>query len=159
MTSVLELSVPKPLITRTGNQNLLSGPVAKSTTRGGRLHTGRRSGNYLRALRALDGSGSLGTVDTEKFVDDIRREFHDRYTAEPLGIVGKCYLGEPFEVHTLTLDGSIIDHYRRGQDLPGGMERARTLAGSGTYLAIEVYADRLMCLHPDGTVVALGSGS
>jgi hypothetical protein len=133
--------------------------MARNAMRGGRLHTGRRSENYLRALRALDGAGSLGTVDTEKFVDDIRREFHDRYTAQPLGIVGKCYLGDPFEVHTVTLDGSIIDHYRAGQELPGGMERARTLAGSGSYVAIEVYPDRLMCLHPDGTVVLLGSGS
>jgi hypothetical protein len=152
--------VPKPLINRTGNQNLLAGPVVRNASRAvGRLHTGRRSESYLRALRALDGSGALGAEDTEKFVDDIRREFHDKYCSLPMGIVGKCYLGEPFEVHTLTLDGTIIDHYRRGQALPGVLERARTLAATESYLAVEVYTDRLICLLPDGSAVLLESGS
>ncbi|PRY34272.1 hypothetical protein CLV43_11745 [Umezawaea tangerina] len=121
------------------------------------MRTARRSDSYLRAIRALDGSGRIGAVEVGKLVDDIRREFHEKYCAVPIGIVGKCHLGPPFEVHTLATDGGIIEHYRTGQELPGGLEKARTMASSDAYLAIEVYADRMVCVRPDGSTVALGS--
>jgi hypothetical protein len=124
-----------------------------------RLHTGRRSAHYVAAIRGLDTTGTRGAADFGGFIDDIRREFTDKYCTLPWGIVGKCYLGDPFEVHTLTMDGSIVEHYRIGQELPAGLERARTLARSEQYLAIEVYANRLICLRQDGSVVVLESGS
>ncbi|SFW92120.1 hypothetical protein SAMN04489730_8397 [Amycolatopsis australiensis] len=130
-----------------------------STGAGGRLHDGNRSENYRKALRALDGSGSLGAVDVDEFVDAIRKEFADRYCSIPVGIVGKCYLGEPFEVHTLALDGAILEHYHRGQVLPGGLERARALAVSPAYLAVEVYPDRMVCARADGSIVIMESDS
>ncbi|WP_410597372.1 hypothetical protein [Amycolatopsis sp. lyj-23] len=148
--------MPKPLITR---QNAtLSGSrraTNSTTTTGGRLKSGRRSENYLRAVRALDASGSLSAVEIDEFVDGVRREFADKYHTIPFGIVAECFLGEPFEVHTLALDGSIIEHYRRGQALPAALERARALAVSPAYLAIEVYPDRLVCVRADGSVVLL----
>jgi hypothetical protein len=134
--------------------------TSKNSTRAsGRLHDGTRSENYRKALRALDSSGRLGAVEIDGFVDDIRKEFADRYCSAPLGIVGKCYLGEPFEVHTLALDGAIIEHYRRGQALPGALERARALAESPAYLAVEVYPDRLVCARADGSIVIMESDS
>ena len=122
---------------------------------GGRLKSARRSENYLRAVRALDASGSLSAVEIDEFVDGVRREFAEKYHTIPFGIVAECFLGEPFEVHTLALDGSIIEHYRRGQALPGALERARALAVSPAYLAVEVYPDRLVCVRADGSVVLL----
>jgi hypothetical protein len=122
---------------------------------GGRLKSGRRSENYLRAIRTLDAAGSLSAVEIDEFVDGVRREFAEKYHTIPFGIVARCFLGEPFEVHTLALDGSIIDHYRRGQALPAALERARALAGSPAYLAVEVYPDRLVCVRADGSVVLL----
>ncbi|MGW3992437.1 hypothetical protein [Amycolatopsis sp. NPDC004772] len=122
---------------------------------GGRLKSGRRSENYLRAVRALDASGSLSAVETDEFVDGVRREFAEKYHTIPFGIVAECFLGEPFEVHTLALDGSIVEHYRRGQALPAALERARALAVSPAYLAVEVYPDRLVCVRADGSVVLL----
>jgi hypothetical protein len=148
--------VPKPLTTR---QNAALSRVRSTanstTTSSGRLKSGRRSENYLRAIRALDASGSTSAVEIDEFVDGVRREFAEKYHTIPFGIVAECFLGEPFEVHTLALDGSIIEHYRRGQALPAALERARALAVSPAYLAVEVYPDRLVCVRADRSVVLL----
>jgi hypothetical protein len=148
--------VPKPLITQQNGILSRSRRATNNTvSTGGRLKSGRRSENYLRAVRALDASGSLSAVKTDEFVDGVRREFAEKYHTIPFGIVAECFLGEPFEVHTLALDGAIIEHYRRGQALPSALERARALAVSPAYLAVEVYPDRLVCVRADGSVVLL----
>lgn len=123
----------------------------------GKLLDAARSPRYLAAIGRLDASGRLSPVEITEIVDTVRREFEDRWSAVPLGIVSHCYLGSPFEAHTLTVDGSIIEHYRAGEALPGPLERARGLTRSTTYLAIEVYGDRLVCVHPDGSVTVLGA--
>lgn len=152
--------MPKPLITRQNGTFSRSPRTTNSTvTTGGRLKSGRRSGNYLRAVRALDASGKLSAVEIDEFVGGVRREFEENYHRIPFGIVAECFLGEPFEVHTLALDGSIIEHYRRGQALPPALERARALAVSPAYLAVEVYPDRLVCVRADGSVVLLEGDS
>lgn len=153
--------MPRPLINKnTSTTGLPAQHVTRAARpRGGRVKTDRRSDRYVKALRALDSGGHVASADVEKIVDDVHREFSEEYCSEPLGIIGKCYLGEPFEVHTLALDGSIIEHYRAGQSLPSGMERARSLAESPMYLAIEVYADRVVCIRADGSAVLLESES
>lgn len=118
-----------------------------------------RSGRYLAALAKLDASANITAAELQQIVDDIHREFAERWAALPFGIVSTCYLGHPFEVHTLAPDGGIVEHYRVGQPLPGLLERARAHARSETYLAVEVYADRLVCLRTDGSTVTVGGGS
>jgi hypothetical protein len=103
----------------------------------------------------LDAAATLTPAVTAEIVDEIHREFSEKWGSTPLGIVAKCYLGVPFEAHTLALDDSIIEHYERGRALPGGLEKARSLTGTDTYVAIEVYTDRLVCIRHDGTVIAL----
>ncbi|WP_328618131.1 hypothetical protein OHS18_20500 [Amycolatopsis sp. NBC_00355] len=148
--------MPKPLITKQNGMLSRSRRTTNSAaSTGGRLKSGRRSDNYLRAVRALDASGNLSAVEIDEFIDGVRREFAEKYHTIPTGIVAECHLGEPFEVHTLALDGSIIEHYRRGQELPAALERARALAVSPAYLAVEVYPDRLVCVRADGSVVLL----
>lgn len=73
----------------------------------------------------------------------------------PLGIVSKCFLGDPYEVHTLDVTGSIIEHYQRGRALPGRMEKARRLALCGHYEFIEVYEHALRAVSTNGTVATL----
>ncbi|WP_188135101.1 hypothetical protein [Lentzea indica] len=132
------------------------GRTTGSTARAGtKVLAERRSARYLRSLQGLDASGKVGTVDVSELVDAVHREFADKFCATPLGIVSRCYLGAPYEVHTLAMDGSIISHYRTGEPLPHGMDRARSLAESDHYLAIEVYPDRLVCVRPDGSTVLL----
>jgi len=151
--------MPRPLINNTAAASQgFAAPRAKAATAGRRrVLTSRRSQDYQHALRAMDSSGHVATADLAKIVDDVRREFDETNSASPFGIVARCYLGAPYEVHTLALDGSIIDHYEVGKALPGGLERARSLAVSVAYAAIEVYPDRLVCVRVDGSVVALES--
>ncbi|EHI79099.1 hypothetical protein HMPREF9093_00641, partial [Fusobacterium sp. oral taxon 370 str. F0437] len=47
---------------------------------------------------------------------------------------------------------SIVEHYKQGQTLPNGMEKARTLAARDMYEYIEVYTDHCCAISSDGTV-------
>ena len=72
-----------------------------------------------------------------------------------LGFVSICYLGKPYEVHTLDMTGNIIQHYKSGQSLPGGLERARGIALHGGHDYIEVYANCLRAISSDGSVAVI----
>jgi hypothetical protein len=120
------------------------------------VDTTPRSTRYLDNLSRLDASTNITPAQLEEIVDGIRREFADRWAALPVGFVSRCFLGHPFEVHTLTPDGGILEHFRLGQSMPGPLESARTHTLTGLYLAIEVYEDRLVCVRTDGTTVTLG---
>jgi hypothetical protein len=150
--------MPRPIVNGRTSTGL---PAARTTPRTGRqrLLSTPRSRAYLDAIRSLDPSAQVSRVNVDDIVDRIRKEFADKWASTPLGIVGKCYLGEPYEVHTLTLDGSILAHYRTGEALPGPLERARGIAQTEAYLAIEVYPDRLLYLRTDGSVIVSGSES
>ena len=115
-----------------------------------------RSRRYLDSFARLDAGTTLTPAELSQIVDDIRREFTERWAALPLGLVSKCYLGHPFEVHTLAPDGDILQHFRLGEQLPGPLEGARTHSLSGLYLAVEVYVNRFVCIRPDGSTVTLG---
>lgn len=152
--------MPQPLINNTAKTVGFTAPTTSTANRARLpIRVEQRSNRYLRALKELDAGGRLGATEMRGIVDDIRREFDEKYCSTPIGIVGKCYLGEPFEVHTLALDGEIIEHYRVGETVPGGLERARPLAVSPVYLAVEVYSDRVVCIRADGSTAVLEGGS
>jgi hypothetical protein len=110
----------------------------------------KRSQRYLDALRGLDAGGALADPAALAALHEaITAEFPEAELA-PLGWVAKCYLGMPYEVHTLDATGAITRHYRWGEPLPPALERARSLARSGRYLVIEVHADRLIAIADDG---------
>jgi hypothetical protein len=149
--------VPRPLLGQQQGVHLQSGPTsAVAATTGGRLLTSPRSARYLAAIGRLDASATLTPVELSEIIDAIHREFAETWAAVPLGFVGHCYLGPPYEAHTLTIDHQIIEHYERGQALPGPLEAARNLARTEHYLAIEVYPDKLVCVRADGSVVTVG---
>lgn len=113
-----------------------------------------RSKEYMEAMHKLDAGGH---VHNEHKVDDmieiLRKEFPEvEIEAIMLGIVSICYLGAPYEVHTLDITGSIIEHYKAGHPLPGGLEKARSLAMRGGYEFIEVYVDCCRCVSSNGAV-------
>jgi hypothetical protein len=150
----------------------MPGPIFGKQRTGSGLHTGKtmgaaqgagakvltapRSARYRAAIGKLDASATLRPVELADIIEEIHREFAEKWAAVPLGFVGHCYLGPPFEAHTLTVDGQIIEHYQRGQALPGQLEQARSLARTEHYLIIEVYQDRLVCVRTDGSVVTVG---
>ena len=109
-----------------------------------------RSTAYRAALAQLD-AGSAGEVDTTGVAERLAAEF-PLGAAVPLGLLAKCYLGHPYEVHVLDLAGGIVKHYVRQEPLPDPYTGARRLAEHPAYLAIEIYLDRYVCMREDGSV-------
>lgn len=146
--------MPRPMIGTRQQQSAGLSRQRPATSTGGKLLMQPRSRRYLEAIKALDGRTSMGPVDTTAIADELRREFEEKWAMPPIGYVAHCYLGRPYEVHTLTDSGEIIEHYTSGQSLPAELERARPLA-TEHYLCIEVYADRLVAVLPDGSVALM----
>lgn len=116
-----------------------------------------RSREYINLFTSLDHSSLSETGGMESLMAGIREEFG---TAElqslPQAIVAKCYLGNPYEVHTLDLGGQmIIHHYKKSESLPGHIEKARSLALHHAYSLVEVYTDKLIVVNEDGSTIKL----
>lgn len=113
-----------------------------------------RSKSYMDALHKLDAGGHTHNRDkVNEIIDAIRGEFSEiEINGILLGFVSKCYLGDPYEVHTLDVTESIIEHYKAGQTLPNGLEKARSIAMRGGYDFIEVYVDCCRAVSANGTV-------
>jgi len=115
----------------------------------------KRSPAYIEAMTRLDAGSHLHGAHAAQATHDllaaIRQELPDvAIDALPVGIVSKCHLGAPYEVHTLTCAGNIIQHFKAGEPLPALMERARSLAQHSGYAFIEVYPSRLITVSASG---------
>jgi hypothetical protein len=130
---------------------------ASSQLRSGGHHvrSARRSARYLEALGKLD-TGTNEHAQVARVIDAVQAEF-GADAAIPLGLLAKCYLGSPYEVHVLDLAGAIVEHYKLHEPLPSPFEGARRLALHSSYVAIEVYPDRIVCLRADGSAAEVGS--
>ena len=122
-----------------------------------RLLRKSRSNEYMDAIHKLDAGGH---VHNQKQVDNIivivKGEFPEvEISGVLLGIVAICYLGEPYEVHILDVSREIIEHYKSGQRLPNGLEKARGIAIRGGYDFIEVYVDCCRAINADGSVAVI----
>lgn len=119
-----------------------------------RLLRKTRSKEYMQALHTLDAGGHVHNQHkVNEIIDTIRNEFPDlEISGIMLGIVSTCYLGKPYEVHTLDITGQIIEHYKSGQVLLGGLEKARSIAMRGGYDFIEVYVDCCRAISSSGAV-------
>jgi hypothetical protein len=113
----------------------------------------KRSPKYMEAIRKLDaGIQSTDKNAYEEVLKAIKEELPEVMLQYPLqGVVAKCYLGPPYEVHSLDLCGQIIQHYEMLRPLPGILERARSLALHSEYIFIEVYYDKLVAVRQDGS--------
>jgi len=113
-----------------------------------------RSKQYMDALHKLDAGGHVQNQNTvREIIDTIKNEFLEvELGGVLLGFVSECYLGKPYEVHTLDITGEIIEHYKVGHALPGGLEKARSIAVRGGYEFIEVYADCCRAISGNGSV-------
>jgi hypothetical protein len=113
-----------------------------------------RSKKYIEMMRTLDAGGHVhNRQQTEEIINAIRQEFPEvEISGVLLGIVSKCYLGENYEVHSIDATGNIIEHYRQGSQMPGGMEKARSIAIRGGYEFIEVYVDCCRAVSSNGAV-------
>ena len=159
--------MPKPMLhtpqTQNRSQDLLSAVPTEQRQRQtqqmdklklDKLLRKPRSKEYMDALNRLDAGGHVhnqGKVN--EIIDAIRAEFPEvELSGMLIGFVAVCYLGPPYEVHTLDFTGQIIEHYKVRQTLPNGMEKARSIAMRGGYAFIEVYIDCCRAIRSDGTV-------
>ena len=159
--------MPKPLLrkpeTQTQSNNILSATQQVDQRRQAqqvdkmkldRLLRKKRSKEYMDALHRLDAGGHVHNQHkVNEIIDAIRNEFPEvEISGVLLGYVSICYLGRPYEVHTLDMTGQIIEHFKVGQTLPNGLEKARAMAIRGGYSFIEVYVDCCRAISEDGTV-------
>lgn len=117
----------------------------------------KRSKKYLDLIAGLDSKTLSHTKGINELITAIQEEFG---TAElpnlPIGIVAKCFLGHPYEVHTLDLSGSqIIKHYKASETMKADFEKARTVALHNAYAMVEVYKDKIILIREDGTATKL----
>ena len=122
-----------------------------------RLLRKKRSPEYMEAMRQLDAGGHVHNQEkVNRILDIIRDEFPEVELHDILlGFVSVCYLGKPYEVHTLDFSGQIIHHYKVGEILPNGMEKARGIALRGGYEFIEVYTDCCRAVSANGSVAVI----
>jgi hypothetical protein len=113
----------------------------------------KRSPSYVEAMKRLDaGAHAHDAEAAESFINAIRQELPELSIDQlPIGIVSRCYLGDPYEVHTLGRDGMIIQHYKRWEPLPGPLEGARGLSLHPGYAFVEVYPDKLIAVSENGS--------
>lgn len=113
-----------------------------------------RSKEYMEAMHKLDVGGHVHNQHkVNDIINIIKSEFPEvEISGILLGYVSICYLGKPYEVHTLDVTGGIIEHYKEGQVLPNGLEKARSIAMRGGYEFIEVYVDCCRAISSNGTV-------
>ena len=119
-----------------------------------RLLRKSRSKEYMDAIHQLDAGGHVhNKKEVNEIINPIKSEFPDvDINGILLGFVAKCYLGTPYEAHTLDLVGEIIEHYKLGEILPGGLDKAKSIALHGGYDFIEVYTDCCRAISSNGSV-------
>lgn len=117
----------------------------------------KRSKNYLDLITGLDAKTLTDTKGMEELIKAIQEEFGTAEIASlPLGIVSKCFLGHPYEVHTLDLSGSqIIKHYKNTETMEPQFEKARSVAKHNAYAIVEIYNDKIILIREDGTASKL----
>jgi hypothetical protein len=165
MTTEVEY-MPKPMLrpaqqTQTGSVlSLASNSAARQEMseemkmKADRLLRKRRSRKYMDMICGLDAGGHVhNRKQAEDIINAIKAEFPEvEISGALLGVVSMCYLGENYEVHMLDAAKSIIEHFRQGQQMPGGLEKARSIAIRGGYEFIEVYVDCCRAVSANGSV-------
>ena len=119
-----------------------------------RLLRKSRSKEYMDAIQQLDAGGHVHNHNkVSEIINTIKSEFPEvEMNGILLGLVAKCYLGDSYEAHTLDFIGEIIEHYKRGETLPKGLDKAKSIAIHGGYDFIEVYTDWCRAISSNGAV-------
>ncbi|GIN88223.1 hypothetical protein J6TS2_46090 [Heyndrickxia sporothermodurans] len=117
----------------------------------------KRSAAYINIISKLDAGGvTCNHTKIEELIQVIQSEFPDINPYQyPIGIIARCYLGKPYEVHTLDVKLEIINHFKKGETLPQQMDRGRSLALHPSYEFIEVYNDTLRAVNRNGDVAVI----
>lgn len=117
----------------------------------------KRPRALLDAIVSLDaGNQKITQNQIDKIKEIFKAEFPEvDLTGILLGIAGKCYLGEEYEVHTLTDNLQIINHYKTGEKMTPEMEVSRSLANNQHYAYIEIYTNCIRAVDKNGNVAVI----
>jgi hypothetical protein len=145
------------IITNTHNTEISAAPAISKSFIDDRDILKKRSKRYLELIASLDHAVLNDTKGMKEVMKAIQEEFGTAELASlPLGIVAKCFLGHPYEVHTLDLSGSqIIRHYKIAESMEPDFEKARTVAKHNAYAMIEVYKDKIILIREDGSATKI----
>src|SRR5688572_21141614 len=145
--------MPRPLFTNDSKSSnrieLNSNDLKNRTQTNEKLMYDKRSIKLIDLVKSLDQKTLAATQGFQDLVEKIQQEYGD-VSLFPIGIVSKCFLGHPYEVHILDLSGSsILNHYKLNEGMPHPFENARSVALHNAYAMIEVYNDRLILIRED----------
>lgn len=117
----------------------------------------KRSARYMELISGLDAKTLTDTKGITNLIQTIQDEFGTADIANlPIGVLAKCFLGHPYEVHTLDLAGNqIVKHFKINETLPDGFEKARGLAKHNAYAFVEIYRDKVILIREDGSASKL----
>lgn len=125
---------------------------AISSTRESVFSIKKRSKDYLNFISKLEDIDVYKINGFKELTDKISNEIGPLGLASsPIGILAKCFLGAPFDVHILGLEAEIIlNHYKISEPLPPSFSKARLLALHNQYSIVEVYNDKFILIDSDG---------
>lgn len=114
--------------------------------------TKKRSKEYINFITKLENIDVYKINGFKELTDQISNEIGPLgFSSSPLGILAKCFLGAPFDVHILGLEGEIIlNHYKASEPLPPSYSKARLLALHNQYSIVEVYNDKFILIDLEG---------
>jgi hypothetical protein len=149
----------KPLSVRSKVEGQISSQTGPAGPQLQMILRQKRSKQYLEAINKIDaGAHQSDRAALTSLIEAISAEFPElRIDQLPLGIVSRCYLGSPFEVHICDLNGDILEHFETFRSMPAPFERARSLALHPAYAFVEVYSDTLRAVASDGSVSVIDS--
>jgi len=149
----------KKLIIPGINQNLTqkSTKVDSQALRSPSLSTKKRSVDYIRFISKIENLEGHSVNGFKELIDKISVEIGPLgLPTSPIGILAKCFLGAPFDVHILSLNGDIIlNHYKVSEQLPPDYAKARILAIHNQYSIVEVYNDKFVLIDLEGNTTNL----
>jgi hypothetical protein len=118
----------------------------------------KRSTLYVATFSKIDaGAYQSDQAALDSLLQTISSEFPELGIDQvPLGIVSRCFLGTPFEVHICDFHGEIVQHFEAYHSMSPPFERARSLALHRAYEFIEVFPDKLRAIAADGSVSVVG---
>lgn len=113
--------------------------AAKTTPYEQKRRLDRRSPELIEAVHRLD--HTQDPIYRAQLLEWIESAYADRMGGILVGLFSRCYLGEPYIDHRMTVAGGIVEHYTPSDSVPDAYREARTLARSPAYAYIEIYAD------------------
>lgn len=109
-----------------------------------------RPSQMLEAVKNLD--VTTDPAYQQKLAKWIQEVYAQRGGGQLVALFSKCYLGNPYQDHHLSLAGNIIEHYQHSEQVPPLFAQARVLAANPAYAYVEIYSDgAVVPVAEDGT--------